>query len=451
MSDLTQSHGELSPLEELERLTLDVANDRNLSPGAAEADAQLREIVSDLVTQWQADYRRGIRPIDLTEPDLLVNRAMSNLTGYGPLETLLADDDVWEIMINAPDQIFVKRHLGPSGYHNESFHDDEHVFRTMTRIVDRSSGAHRALDPTAGLQDAQLDNGSRLHIVHADIARGSHMIVNIRKFTGMSFRSLDELVSSNTVTQEAATFLRACVQASLSMVFAGVPGAGKTTLLSCCAAELDPTLRVVIAEEVFEADVPLPNVASMQTRSDRPDRPGIDLRNLVGGFLRMAPDVAIVGEVRDREALPLMMTLSSGVTGFTTIHAGSARQALTRLRFVCQLAETSSDIPMAALNDLVSQAVDVVVHAVRTPQGPRVNQIACVEDLTSATGSTSFTMTEVFKRNPQTDRLEWTGHIPVRAAEEMANRGIDVRNVLPRDTPMPRPTVSAPPPMEGHA
>ena len=259
------------------------------------------------------------------------------------------------------------------------------------------------------------------------------MMVNIRKFTGMAFRSLDELVSSDTITTEAAALLRACVGANLSMVFAGVPGAGKTTLLSCCAAELDPTLRVVVAEEVFEADVPLPNVASMQTRGGRPDRPGVDLRTLVGGFLRMAPDVAIVGEVRDREALPLMMTLSSGVTGFTTIHAGSARQALTRLRFVCQLAETSSDIPMSALNDLVSQAIDVVVHTVRTPEGPRVNQIAFVEDLSSAADGTAFTMTEVFKRNPHTGTLDWTGHMPVRAAEEMANAGIDIRSVLPNE------------------
>ena len=432
MTDIAErSVADASPLIEIERMTLEVANDRNISPSADRSQEQLRLIATELVEQWRADYRRGIRSIDLTEPDLIIDRALRNLTGYGPLESLIDDDDVWEIMLNAPDQIFVKRHLGQNGYHHESFHDDDHVLRTMTRIVDRSSGAHRALDPTAGLQDAQLDDGARLHIVHGDIARGGHMMVNIRKFTGMAFRSLDELVLSETVTAEAAALLRACVGANLSMVFAGVPGAGKTTLLSCCAAELDPSLRVVIAEEVFEADVPLPNVASMQTRGGRPDRPGVDLRTLVGGFLRMAPDVAIVGEVRDREALPLMMTLSSGVTGFTTIHAGSARQALTRLRFVCQLAETSSDIPMSALNDLVSQAIDVVVHTVRTPEGPRVNQIAFVEDLSSAAGSTAFTMTEVFKRNPQTGVLEWTGQLPVRALEEMANAGIDIRSVLP--------------------
>ena len=428
---------DIAPLGEIERLALDAANDANLNVAHEETEGALRTIVQGLITDWRADHRRGLRPIDITEPESVAERAMRNLIGYGPLTSLLDDDDVWEIMINAPDAIFVKRHRGTSGYHHESFHDDDHVLRTITRIVDRSSGAHRALDPTSGLQDAQLDNGARLHIVHNDIARGGHMIVNIRKFTGVAFHTLRELVASDTLSADAAEFLRACVRSKLSIIFAGVPGAGKTTLLSCCAAELDPTLRVVIAEEVFEADVPLPNVASMQTRGARPDRPPVDLRSLVGGFLRMAPDVAIVGEVRDREALPLMMTLSSGVTGFTTIHAGSARQALTRLRFVCQLADASSDIPMAALNDLVSQAVDVVVHTVRTPDGPRVNQIACVEDLTSGESSTQFTLTEVFRRDPHRDVLAWTGQIPVRAAEDMATAGYDIRTVLPIEMPPP--------------
>jgi len=437
MTDLQSP--DLSPLVEIERLALEVANERNLPPERIEADGELRMIVNELIERWRDDFRRGIRSIDLHEPAALAERALQNLTGYGPLASLLDDDDVWEIMINAPDAIFVKRHRGQTGYHHESFHDDDHVLRTITRIVDRATGAHRALDPTAGLQDAQLDNGARLHIVHGDISRGGHMMINIRKFTGMSFRSLDELVANETLTVDAAQFLRACVKASLSIVFAGVPGAGKTTLLSCCAAELDPSLRVVIAEEVFEADVPLPNVASMQTRGPRPDRPGIDLRTLVSGFLRMAPDVAIVGEVRDREALPLMMTLSSGVTGFTTIHAGSARQALTRLRFVCQLADTSSDIPMAALNDLVSQAIDVVVHTIRTPSGPRVDQISCVEDLSATASGTAFTMTDVFKRNPHTDVLSWTGHLPSRANDAMATAGIDLRSVLPIDAPPPVP------------
>ncbi len=163
-------------------------------------------------------------------------------------------------MINAPDEIFVKRHSGGSRFHHEFFHDDEHVSRTLTKLLDDASGAHRKLDPVEGLQDAQLDDGARLHIVHGDLSRGGHLMVNIRKFTGVAITSLDELVERGTMTASAARFLAAAVRARLSIVFAGAPGAGKTTLLSCCAAELDPSLRVVIAEEVFEADVELANV-----------------------------------------------------------------------------------------------------------------------------------------------------------------------------------------------
>jgi pilus assembly protein CpaF len=125
---------------------------------------------------------------------------------------------------------------------------------------------------------------------------------------GIPFRALGELVERDMLSPQVAAFLRACVRARLSIVFAGPPGSGKTTLLSCSTAELDPGLRVVVAEEVFESDVPVPNVAQMQTRPARPDRPEVDLRRLVAGFLRMAPDVAIVGEVRDREGLPELLS-----------------------------------------------------------------------------------------------------------------------------------------------
>lgn len=330
----------------------------------------------------------------------------------------------------APDAVFVKRHRGPSGYHDEVFHDDEHVIRTLTKILDDASGAHRKLDPTEGLQDAQLDDGARLHIVHSDVASGGHVMVNIRKFTGVAFRELEQLVERDMLSAQAAEFLRACARAKLTVVFAGAPGSGKTTLLSCTAAELDPALRVVVAEEVFEADVPLPNVASMQTRAARPDRPAVDLRRLVAGFLRMAPDVAIVGEVRDREALPLLLTLSSGVKGYTTIHAGSARQALSRLRFICQLADTSSEIPMSALNSLVSESIDIVVHSAREAGGPRVTEIIAVEDQAAGHDATQFTVTDLFRRARRDQPLEWTGLLPNRAARALEEAGFDLRGLL---------------------
>ncbi len=417
------------PLEEIERSVQERAKDISLEMTGGGKD-KLRALIADEVARWSLDHRRGLHPYDLSDPDLVAERAYRNLAGYGPLQPLLEDDDVWEVMVNAPDAIFVKRHRGSSGYHDEVFHDDDHVVRTLTKILDDAAGSHRKLDASEGLQDAQLDNGARLHIVHGDISRGGHVMVNIRKFTGVAFRHLDQLVERDMLPRDAADFLAGCVRALQTIVVAGAPGSGKTTLLSCCAAELDPALRVVVAEEVFEADVPLPNVASMQTRAARPDRPAVDLRKLVAGFLRMAPDVAIVGEVRDREALPLLLTLSSGVKGFTTIHAGSARQALTRLRFICQLSDSSSELPLGALNTLVSESIDVVVHCARGPRGPRVTEIVAVEDLAAGQNAAQFTVTQLFARQGVDDQLHWTGNLPVRLGRALHDRGLAVHELL---------------------
>jgi len=168
----------------------------------------------------------------------------------------------------------------------------------------------------------------------------------------------------------------------------------------------------------------------MQTRPTRADRREVDLRRLVAGFLRMAPDVAIVGEVRDREALPLLLTLSSGVKGYTTIHAGSARQALSRLRFICQLADTGAELPLSALNTLVSESVDLVVHCARRDGIPRVTEILAVEDLQTGPDASTFTTTDLFRRAGPGAPLRWTGQLPVRATRAFEDAGIDVRTLL---------------------
>lgn len=421
--------GEASPLQDIERRVQARAKDTSLDLAGEGGQAKLRSLIAEEVAAWSDAYKRGLRAFDLADPDVVAERAYRNLAGYGPLEPLLADDDVWEIMVNAPDQIFVKRHRGPSGYHDEAFNDDDHVVRTLTKILDEAAGSHRKLDPAEGLQDAQLDTGARLHIVHGDVGRDGHILVNIRKFTGIAYRSLDELVDRDMLDTRVAAFLRACVRARLSIVFSGSPGCGKTTLLSCCAAELDPTLRVVVAEEVFEADLPLPNVASMQTRPARPDRREVDLRRLVSGFLRMAPDIAVVGEVRDKEALPLLLTLSSGVKGYTTIHAGSARQALTRLRFICQLAD-SNELPMTALSSLVSEAVDIVVHCSRVKGQPRVTEVIAVEEPQTGPDAVQFTATELFSRPRPDEALTWSGNLPLRAGRSLEEAGYDLHDLL---------------------
>ncbi|MGH9214557.1 MAG: CpaF family protein [Acidimicrobiales bacterium] len=423
----------VSPLAEIERAVQHQAKEIHLEMTAPGSGGVLRSLIEAEVARWGDDHRRGLRSIELGDPAAVVERAFRNLARYGPLTDLLADDDVWEIMINGPAAVFVRRHTGQSGYHHEVFHDDEHVERTLTKLLDDASSAHRKLDPTEGLQDAQLDDGSRVHIVHADVARGGHLLVNIRKFTALPFHSLDELVARDMLTPAVAGLLRACVAARCSVVFAGPPGSGKTTLLSCTTAEIDPSLRVVVAEEVFEAHVPVPNVAQMQTRAARGDRPAVDLRRLVAGFLRMTPDVAVVGEVRDTEALPLLLTLSSGVTGFTTIHAGSAHQALTRLRFVCQLADTPGGLPLGALNTLVSESVDLVVQSAREPSGPQVTEVVAVEDLVGGVDATQFTVTALFRRGAAGQSLRWTGELPVRLGRRLADAGYDLRRLVQDD------------------
>jgi pilus assembly protein CpaF len=420
---------ERSPLVEIEELVQDRAKDLQLELDAKGLSV-LRRLIESEVADWTLAFQRGSRSQDIVDADGLTERAMRNLAGYGPLDPLLTDDDVYEIMINAPSSIFVKRHSGNGGFHTEVFHDDDHVTRTITKILEDAGGAHRKLDPSEGLQDAQLESGARMHIVHADIGRDAHMIVNIRKFTGVSVSSLDELVQRDMLDLPVAAFLRACVKAKTTIVFAGAPGSGKTTMLSCCAAELDPTLRVVTAEEVFEADIPLANVAAMQTRPARSDRREADLRRLVSGFLRMAPDIAIVGEVRDREALPLLLTLSSGIKGFTTLHAGSARQALTRLRFIAQLSDTSNELPMSALNALISEAVDIVVQCARTPHGIKVTEIIAVEEQQTGREATSFTVTDLFRRETPYAPLVWTGVVPVRLTRILETAGFDPMNLL---------------------
>lgn len=403
-------------LPEIELAVQQRAKSVDLDMATETGRTALRALIDDELHRLDDDVRRGTRSEPLANTPLLADRAWRNLALYGPLTELLADPDVWEIELNAPGEIFVKRHRGMSGYHHEGFYDNDHVTRTLTKLLDDSSSSHRKLDPTEGLQDAQLDDGSRLHIVHGDLARGGHTMVNIRRFTGVPYTRLEELVERDTLSSAAAEFLAEAVRNGATIVFAGAPGSGKTTMLSCCLGELDPSKRVVIAEEVFEVDAPLSNVASMQTRAARSDRPGIDLRRLVAGFLRMAPDVAVVGEVRDREALPLLLTLSSGVKGFTTIHASNARGALSRIRFLAELSEAARNLPHSALTTLVSEAVDLVVFSRRGPKGPEVVEIIAVEDLTGSSESGTFTTTDLFNRDNPERLLARTGNSSRRLA-----------------------------------
>ncbi|MHB8189763.1 MAG: CpaF family protein [Ferrimicrobium sp.] len=306
---------------------------------------------------------------DLDQGRRLASYVARSMLGAGPLQPLLSRHDVTEIMVNAPDRIFLQRTNGRVTQHSEAFYNDAHVRRILERLIDSAVGTTRVLDPQEGVQDISLRDGSRLHIVHPELSRGHHFILNIRRFTKSPHIQ---------ATSGATDLLETLVRAGATVVIAGLPGTGKTTLLRMILESLDPTTRIVLAEEVLETRVDLPNVAHLQTRHLRPQSTGIDLRSLVGAFLRMAPQRAVVGEVRDKEALAFIMTVTSGVPGLTTIHARDARGALVRLRLLAELAAERA--PSDTLTQLISEGVDLVVHTARIGNSFSIDEIAAVED-----------------------------------------------------------------------
>jgi pilus assembly protein CpaF len=221
-----------------------------------------------------------------------------------------------------------------------------------------------------------LPDGSRLHVVIPDITR-QHWAVNIRKFV-LTAHSLEELVGLGTLTAQAARFLEATVAAGLNVIVAGGTQAGKTTLLNCLAAAIPARERVITCEEVFELRVPMPDVVAMQTRQPNLEGTGeVRLRRLVKEALRMRPERIIVGEVRQEECLDLLIALNSGLPGMCTIHANSAREAITKLCTLPLLA--GENVSHAFVVPTVASSVDVVVHTIRDPQGHRrVREIVAV-------------------------------------------------------------------------
>ncbi len=392
----------------------------NLDPGNPSDTNGIFEVISEQVSVF-SDFIG--RPMDAESTEIVFR----SVCGLGPIESPMRDPSVWEIIINGPDQIFTKSHGRPPERLRNHFYDEDHLSRTVARLLERSVGSHRKLDPIAGLQDAQLPDGSRVHIVHPDLTKSAQLAVNIRKFTGLPNRSLEQLVLRDMLTASAAELLKATVRSGATILFAGPPGSGKTTLLGCLAREIDPSSRVVIAEEVPETQIDLENVAHLQTRPERQDRPAIELRRLVAGFLRMAPDLAVVGEVRDRESLPFLLTTSSGVPGMTTIHASSARQALQRMGVIAQL--NSSTLSQGAMTSLISEAVDLVVFVRRIQGIPRIVEVIAVEDPQSKEFG-SYTTTPILGRSLDGNLCRATGSTPIRLRSLLSEHGYDVSLLL---------------------
>ncbi|MEP6853961.1 MAG: ATPase, T2SS/T4P/T4SS family [Pedococcus sp.] len=331
---------------------------------------ELSRLVRDAVADYDERSLHGGLP-SLTNVEDAVKSVIDAVAGFGPLQPYFDDPEVEEIWINEPTKVFIAR--GGVAELTTTFLTADSVRDLVERML-KTSG--RRVDLSSPFVDATLPDGSRLHVVIPDITR-AHWNVNIRKFV-VRASHLDDLVALGTLTPQAATFLGAAVAAGLNVLVAGGTQAGKTTLLNCLSAAIPARERVVTCEEVFELKIPLRDVASMQCRQPSLEGTGeIPLRRLVKEALRMRPSRIIVGEVRQAESLDLLIALNSGLPGMCTIHANSAREAITKMCTLPLLA--GENVGSRFVVPTVAGSIDIVIHAALEHDGVRrVREIVAV-------------------------------------------------------------------------
>lgn len=329
-----------------------------------------RKIVQEAVADYDERAMSGSLP-PLPDVDEAVKAITDAVAGFGKLQKYFDDPSVEEIWVNEPGRIFIAKD-GVADLTTVVLTGDE-VKDLVERML-RTSG--RRVDLSSPFVDAVLPDGSRLHVVIPDITR-EHWHVNIRKFVVKADR-LEDLVRLGTLTRPAARFLEASVAAGLNVLVAGGTQAGKTTLLNCLSAAIPPRDRIVTCEEVFELKVPQRDVASMQCRQPSLEGTGeVPLRRLVKEALRMRPSRIIVGEVRQEESLDLLIALNSGLPGMASIHANSAREAITKMCTLPLLA--GENVGSRFVVPTVAASIDLVIHAALERDGTRrVREIAAV-------------------------------------------------------------------------
>lgn len=323
---------------------------------------KVRRIVADIVSAYdERSLTRALPP--LGDADSVARDVVDGVAGFGPLQRFLDDPDVEEVWINSPSRVFVARH-GRSELTTTILSSDE--VRSLVERMLKWSG--RRLDVSTPFVDALLPDGSRLHVVIPDVTF-EHWVVNIRKHV-VRATALDDLVELGTLPSAAAGFLDAAVAAGLNILVSGGTQAGKTTLLNTLVNAVPARERIIVCEEVFEVRSHQPDVVRMQTRQASLEGTGeITLRRLVKEALRMRPQRIVVGEVRQAECLDLLLALNSGIPGMGTVHANSARDAITK---VCTLPLLAGEnIGSRFVVPTVAGCVDVVVHIDTDHEGNR--------------------------------------------------------------------------------
>lgn len=327
--------------------------------------AAVKAMVDEALAQWEERALLGaVPPVD--DATATARAIVANVAGLGPLQQYLDDPEVEEIWINEPARVFVARH-GQAELTPTILTDVQ--VRDLVEQMLKASG--RRLDLSSPFVDASLPGGERLHVVIPDVTR-EHWSVNIRKYITRASH-VSDLVELGSLTPQAAQFLEAAVVAGLNIVVAGATQAGKTTFLNALAGCIPARERVVTCEEVFELMIPVRDVVSLQCRQPSLEGTGeIPLRRLVKEALRMRPSRLIIGEVREAESLDMLIALNSGLPGMCSLHANSARDAVTKLCTLPLLAgENVSD---RFVVPTVASSIDLVVHLDLDARGHRRTQ-----------------------------------------------------------------------------
>ncbi|MEK7269949.1 MAG: CpaF family protein, partial [Planctomycetota bacterium] len=341
----------------------------------------------------------------------LLKDVLDDALGYGPIEDLLADPEIDEIMVNNFDRIYVERR-GKIERTNASFMDAPHLMTVIRRIL---SPIGRRVDESSPMVDARLSDGSRVNVIIPPLAV-SGSTVTIRKFARTPFQ-MEDLVRLNALSRPMADFLRFCVENRRSLCISGGTGSGKTTFLNVLAGFVPPGERIVTIEDAAELRLPQDHVVSLESKPPNLEGTGaVTIRQLVINALRMRPDRIVVGECRGGEALDMLQAMNTGHEGsMTTVHANSPRDVLSRLETMVMMAGV--ELPLRAIRDQVASALDLIVHQARQTDGTRkVIQISAVTgmegDVITLQEVFSFVQTGVGPGGAVAGAFRATGMIP---------------------------------------
>jgi pilus assembly protein CpaF len=348
-----------------------------------EAEPELRQLILTLLDREAVQH-----PLSLVERDNLVSDVLHELFGFGPLEVLLQDADISDILVNGPRQVFIERN-GLLEEAHIAFKDDAHLMRIIERIV---SMVGRRIDESSPMVDARLADGSRVNAVIPPLALDGPAL-SIRRFRTDRLGAQD-LVKRETLTQPILEFLRAAVACRMNVIISGGTGAGKTTLLNVLSGYISDRERIVTIEDAAELTLRQRHVVRLETRPPNIEGKGaVRQRQLVINALRMRPDRIVVGEVRGDEALDMLQAMNTGHDGsLTTIHANSPRDALYRLDTMVAMANLN--IPEKAVRQQVASAINILVQISRMSDGTR--KVTDVTEITGMEGEV-ITIQDIFK------------------------------------------------------